>query len=176
MKNLNDYKKRFNILMESTMGNVKPLIMEEENDDLIGKSVTFKVDENLTIKGIIKNFVKQTSQSNNIIFHLEDNIVAIQPLKNSLDGDNDDPNREIYEYSAPGDSGTIVRYECGSNTFILLLSIRITKFENYKVKLTNNTTKNFKATCEGLKNILEKRYPCSTDLSLNKKEEFKNLS
>ena len=32
MKNLNNYKRRFNILMESTMGNVKPLINENENE------------------------------------------------------------------------------------------------------------------------------------------------
>ena len=36
MKNLNDYKRRFNILMESEMGNVKPLINQGvEIDELI---------------------------------------------------------------------------------------------------------------------------------------------
>ena len=34
MKNLNDYKRRFNILMESTMGDVKPLIMEQSNNGI----------------------------------------------------------------------------------------------------------------------------------------------
>jgi hypothetical protein len=35
MNNLNEYKKRFNTLMESTIGNVKPLITEQENNDEI---------------------------------------------------------------------------------------------------------------------------------------------
>ena len=35
MKNLNNYKRRFNILMESTMGDVKPLIIEQETKGMI---------------------------------------------------------------------------------------------------------------------------------------------
>ena len=36
MKSIRSYKKRFNTLMESTMGNVKPLISENEDDsDLV---------------------------------------------------------------------------------------------------------------------------------------------
>jgi len=33
MKNINEYKRRFNTLMESTMGDVKPLIMEQKPGD-----------------------------------------------------------------------------------------------------------------------------------------------
>jgi len=39
MKNLNEYKRRFNILMESEMGNVKPLIMEQPEEEMIDEPV-----------------------------------------------------------------------------------------------------------------------------------------
>jgi hypothetical protein len=42
MRIINEYKKRFNQLMESTMGNVKPLIMEQTT----GKTMTFQVITN----------------------------------------------------------------------------------------------------------------------------------
>jgi hypothetical protein len=42
MKNINQYKNRFNQLLESTMGNVKPLIMEQET----GNTITFEVITN----------------------------------------------------------------------------------------------------------------------------------
>ena len=44
MNNIGNYKKRFFNLMESTMGDVKPLVNEStvEFTDLIGKTVIFR--------------------------------------------------------------------------------------------------------------------------------------
>ena len=50
MKNLNQYKNRFNQLMESTLGNVKPLIMEQPK---AGDPVTLE-----QLPQEIQNFVK----------------------------------------------------------------------------------------------------------------------
>lgn len=45
MKNINQYKKRFNQLLESTMGNVKPLIMEQSSTnpvEIVNKLINSK--------------------------------------------------------------------------------------------------------------------------------------
>jgi hypothetical protein len=44
MKNINEYKKRFYTLMESTVGDVKPLLNEEDFSDIIEDEICY--DEN----------------------------------------------------------------------------------------------------------------------------------
>ena len=45
MKNINEYKRRFNTLMESEMGDVKPLINEQEQDVPLWRQVVQKVGD-----------------------------------------------------------------------------------------------------------------------------------
>jgi len=49
MKNINDYKKRFDVLLESTMGDVKPLISEQNETSKKGASI--KPDTSKFFKG-----------------------------------------------------------------------------------------------------------------------------
>jgi hypothetical protein len=44
MNNIEQYRKRFNMLIESSMGDVKPLINEQTTNDLIGKTVNLYRD------------------------------------------------------------------------------------------------------------------------------------
>jgi len=48
MENINDYRKRFGQLMESTMGDVRPLISEQESttETMTGKKLKGYIDEN----------------------------------------------------------------------------------------------------------------------------------
>lgn len=46
MKNIENYKTRFYTLMESTMGDVKPLISEEETSDVFEKSECYDANGN----------------------------------------------------------------------------------------------------------------------------------
>ena len=58
MKNIEQYRNRFNSLLESTIGDVRPLISEQEDDMMInkpgsGKNITSSV--NVTVKNLTKN-------------------------------------------------------------------------------------------------------------------------
>jgi hypothetical protein len=56
MRTINEYKNRFYNLLESTVGNVKPLINENEDPylDLYGKTVTYKDSQSgVELKGTI---------------------------------------------------------------------------------------------------------------------------
>ena len=48
MRNINEYKRRFNTLLESTMGNVKPLINEEETTTYCQKTYPMYKGDTLT--------------------------------------------------------------------------------------------------------------------------------
>ena len=50
MRNINEYKRRFDTLLESTMGNVKPLINEQSDD--VQAVVLECVMENTTLKDL----------------------------------------------------------------------------------------------------------------------------
>ena len=143
MRTINEYKNRFYNLLESTVGNVKPLINENEDPylDLYGKTVTFKSIEmgGIVIKGIIKGV---STQGNGIDIKLKESIT---------DGDTDglsfDENNNDYFGN--------LNYDCSTKTFYIKLE---GKREHYKVS---------KFTCKGLSDVLSQRYPCDTDFSMN---------
>jgi hypothetical protein len=64
MNNLNEYRKRFQTLMESTMGDVKPLI-NEDNEDSVAEFLTFLGKNKWTIsiagQSATKTFVINTN-------------------------------------------------------------------------------------------------------------------
>ena len=53
MNTIRDYKSRFNQLMESTMGNVKPLIMEQEKTNFTNEIMSDLENLGFTKKGIV---------------------------------------------------------------------------------------------------------------------------
>lgn len=58
MKNINDYKKRFDVLLESTMGDVKPLISEQNETSKKGANI--KPDTSKLFKGALFMDVKKS--------------------------------------------------------------------------------------------------------------------
>ena len=66
MKNLNNYKRRFNILMESEMGDVKPLIMEEGGSTYCAKKdgIWVEVLKSRYDKESVQNRVKKADGFN----------------------------------------------------------------------------------------------------------------
>ena len=77
MNNIEQYRKRFNMLIESSMGDVKPLINEQTTNDLIGKTVNLYYDlEMKEVRGTVK--IESITKSND---------GAKLVLKDTLSGD-----------------------------------------------------------------------------------------
>jgi hypothetical protein len=62
MNNIEQYRKRFNMLIESSMGDVKPLINEQTTNDLIGKTVNLYKD--LEMKRVWRTFKIESVKKN----------------------------------------------------------------------------------------------------------------
>ena len=71
MKNINDYKNRFYNLMESTMGDVRPLISEQEVKDFSTEIFEELKKNGFTIGDLNANFVKATKGLFSLLFQVQ---------------------------------------------------------------------------------------------------------
>jgi hypothetical protein len=95
MKNIEQYKRRFNMLIESSMGDVKPLINEQTTNELIGKTVNFYTDE--TMKD----------------FKVNSKIDALKKMSFGVQiSTNEEPNK--YQYFECKDPNKIVQFSWGT--------------------------------------------------------------
>lgn len=169
MRTINEYKNRFYNLLEATVGNVKPLINENEDpySDLYGKTVTYKDSQSgVELKGTITDMVM-----------IEPNYIMI--VHNRL-------------YVTDKQSmGYIKKVEPSSNTSNIYYSYYICETKMFSINLVeyklerDETTGQKKEvygnvkdietfTCKGLSDILSQRYPCATDFSMNSNPDIPN--
>ena len=71
MKNINDYKSRFYNLMESTMGDVRPLISEQEVKDFSTEIFEELKKNGFTIENSNANYVKATKGTFSLSFQVQ---------------------------------------------------------------------------------------------------------
>ena len=71
MKNINDYKNRFYNLMESTMGDVRPLISEQEVKDFSTEIFEELKKNGFTIENSNANYVKATKGTFSLSFQVQ---------------------------------------------------------------------------------------------------------
>ena len=62
MRNINEYKRRFNMLLESTMGNVKPLINEEETTTYCQKTYPTNREAQKKCKTLTSSYLSKFSK------------------------------------------------------------------------------------------------------------------
>jgi hypothetical protein len=171
MKNLNQYKKRFNQLMESQLGNVKPLISEEDEkdpySDLYGKTVTYKDSQSgVELKGTISHMV-MIEPSDILITHNKLYVTEPEVMGYIKGREPSSDNSKLY-YS---------HYDCKTETFSIELIEYIYvpedkgggDLESYG---DNKVIDTF--TCKGLSDVLSQRYPCATDFSMNSDPDIPN--
>jgi hypothetical protein len=187
MDNLNEYKKRFYTLMESTMGNVKPLINEQKADysSIYGKTVTFtpvKVVNSTRINPDDPH-TESAPAYNDIL-----NILKTDKLKGTIIDNSSnqteygnghsigvdlDPNLRISSYL---NDSTLMSMGVGSTKHIFSLdcdkdifTVVFTFLDDYNTDFNNGGVDFLKFEvdykCDGLKDILKNMYPCKTDLS-----------
>ena len=164
MKNLNQYKKRFNQLMESTIGNVKPLISEEDEkdpySDLYGKTVTYKDSQSgVELKGTISHMV-MIEPSDILITHDKLYVTEPEVMGYKKEREPSSDNSKLY-YS---------HYDCGTKTFwITLREYKVERDERsgFEEKIIGDEKEFDSFTCKGLSDVLSQRYPCATDFSMN---------
>ena len=174
MKNINEYKRRFYNLMESTLGDVKPLIAEQSGvnlNNLIGKTVVLKPKEFLNVDdkwfkdsfeteplGRMDKFFYEYIQKNPI----KGTIINPRGFMNNLVRFEVKPLDNIVFGGFPGSWSINLSYECGSNTFIVYLHCKNDKSWFFE------KTIEMEYTCVGLSDELENRLPCGNyDFSKN---------
>ena len=166
MKNINEYKRRFYNLMESTLGDVRPLITEQAKvnfEDLIGKSVVLKPKAFLGVddKWFKPELDKETFNRRDKSFY---EYIQKTPVKGtisyvkSITSDKIIFDIKVFDdviWDGMGRYWEVsLSYECGTNKFIGEMDNK-TETSWFFAK-----TVKMEYTCVGFSDALEKRLPC----------------